>query len=57
VERCLACDADKRPATLAKTERWLREFELETEPAQLGEIDREFHAALYAPAKKGKLSS
>ncbi|MBV9732556.1 MAG: GntR family transcriptional regulator [Verrucomicrobia bacterium] len=41
--------------SLAKAERWLREFELETEPAQLGEIDREFHAALYAPAKKGKL--
>jgi len=41
--------------SLAKAERWLHEFELETEPAKLGEIDREFHAALYAPAKKGKL--
>jgi DNA-binding GntR family transcriptional regulator len=41
--------------SLARAERWLREFELETEPAQLGEIDREFHAALYAPAKQGKL--
>jgi DNA-binding GntR family transcriptional regulator len=41
--------------TLARAERWLREFELETEPMRLGEIDREFHAALYAPAKKEKL--
>jgi DNA-binding GntR family transcriptional regulator len=41
--------------TLARAERWLRGFELETEPMRLGEIDREFHAALYAPAKKGKL--
>jgi DNA-binding GntR family transcriptional regulator len=41
--------------SLAKAERWLREFELETEPARLGEIDREFHAALYAPAKKWQL--
>ena len=41
--------------SLAKAERWLREFELETEPARLGEIDREFHAALYAPAKKAQL--
>jgi DNA-binding GntR family transcriptional regulator len=41
--------------TLARAERWLREFELETEPMRLGETDREFHAALYAPAKKEKL--
>jgi DNA-binding GntR family transcriptional regulator len=41
--------------TLARAERWLREFELETEPMRLGEIDCEFHAALYAPAKKEKL--
>jgi DNA-binding GntR family transcriptional regulator len=43
------------PQTLARAERWLREFELETEPMRLGEIDGEFHAALYAPAKKEKL--
>lgn len=42
--------------TLARAELWLRQFELETEPSWLGEIDREFHAALYAPAKKAKLS-
>ena len=41
--------------TLARAERWLREFELETEPMRLGEIDCEFHAALYSPAKKEKL--
>jgi DNA-binding GntR family transcriptional regulator len=41
--------------TLSRAERWVREFELETEPMRLGEIDREFHAALYAPAKKPKL--
>ena len=41
--------------SLARAELWLRQFELETEPARLGEIDREFHAALYAPAKKTKL--
>jgi DNA-binding GntR family transcriptional regulator len=41
--------------SLARAERWLREFELETEPAHLGEFDREFHAALYAPANKGQL--
>lgn len=41
--------------TLSRAERWLREFELETEPMRLGEIDGEFHAALYAPAKKEKL--
>ncbi|MBV8277236.1 MAG: GntR family transcriptional regulator [Verrucomicrobia bacterium] len=41
--------------SLARAERWLREFELETEPARLGDTDREFHAALYAPAKKAKL--
>jgi len=41
--------------TLGRAERWLREFELETDPMRLGEIDREFHAALYAPAKKEKL--
>jgi DNA-binding GntR family transcriptional regulator len=43
------------PQTLTRAERWLREFELETEPMRLGEIDGEFHAALYAPAKKEKL--
>ena len=41
--------------SLARAELWLREFELETEPARLGEIDREFHLALYAPAQKAKL--
>ena len=41
--------------SLARAELWLREFELESEPARLGEVDREFHAALYAPAKKAKL--
>ena len=41
--------------SLARAELRLREFELETEPARLGEIDREFHAALYAPAQKAKL--
>jgi len=41
--------------SLAGAEFWLRQFELETEPSRLGEIDREFHAALYAPAKKTKL--
>jgi DNA-binding GntR family transcriptional regulator len=41
--------------SLARAELWLREFELETEPARLGEIDREFHAALYVPAQKAKL--
>ena len=41
--------------SLARAEFWLRQFELETEPARLGEVDREFHAALYAPAKKAKL--
>ena len=41
--------------TLSKAERWLREFDVETEPSRLGEVDREFHAALYAPAKKEKL--
>jgi DNA-binding GntR family transcriptional regulator len=43
------------PQTLARAERWLREFELETEPTRLGQSDQEFHAALYAPAKKEKL--
>lgn len=43
------------PESLSKAERWLREFEVETEPSRLGEVDREFHAALYAPAKKEKL--
>lgn len=42
--------------SLARSELWLRQFELETEPSRLGEIDREFHAALYAPARKAKLS-
>ena len=41
--------------TLGRAQRWLCEFDLETEPMRLGEIDREFHAALYAPAKKTKL--
>jgi DNA-binding GntR family transcriptional regulator len=41
--------------SLGRAEFWLRQFELETEPARLGEIDGEFHAALYAPGKKQKL--
>ncbi|MBV9874413.1 MAG: GntR family transcriptional regulator [Verrucomicrobia bacterium] len=41
--------------SLTRAELRLREFELETEPARLGEADREFHAALYAPAQKAKL--
>jgi DNA-binding GntR family transcriptional regulator len=41
--------------SLARAERWLCEFELGTEPARLGEFDREFHAALYAPANQEKL--
>ena len=41
--------------SLARTERLLQQLDLETDPARLGELDLEFHAALYAPAKKQRL--
>jgi DNA-binding GntR family transcriptional regulator len=41
--------------TLILAERYLNGFELETDPMRLGYLDREFHAALYAPANRKRL--
>jgi len=41
--------------TLNLAERYLRAFELETDPTRLGQLDREFHGALYAPADRKQL--
>jgi DNA-binding GntR family transcriptional regulator len=41
--------------TLERAERLLRQLDLETDPARWGELDLEFHSALYAPARKEKL--
>jgi DNA-binding GntR family transcriptional regulator len=41
--------------TLSLAEHYLNGFELESDPMRLGHLDREFHAALYAPANRGRL--
>lgn len=43
------------PDTLNLAERSLRGFEFESDPTRLGQLDREFHAALYAPANRPQL--
>lgn len=41
--------------SLDRAEGLLRQLDLETEPTRWGQLDREFHTALYAPAKREKL--